>query len=339
MLTIAKQAHILAAGAFVALSLFDLAQAASVELKPGVIYDLGGKYDHSFNENVFDGVKRWSDETKHPFVEFELRNETQREQAIRTIAESGADPVIAIGFAAKDALEEIAPDFPKTRFVIIDTEAKGANIQAITANYAEGSFLVGVVGAMASKSGKIGFVGGMDIPLIRSFSCGYHQGAHFARPDIAMLENMAGTTPEAWNDPAKGGELAKSQFDRGADVVFAAAGQTGTGVLRAASDDKKLAIGVGLNQNGLFPGSVLTSMVVHYDEVVYLMLKSAADGSWRPGHKVMGIKDGAVGWARDANNAALITPEIAAKAAAAKEAILSGAQSVVDYTAANSCPL
>lgn len=312
---------------------------AADAIKPGVVYDLGSKYDHSFNESIFEGLQHWSADAKRPFVEIELTNETQREQAIRTMAENGKDPVIAVGFAAKDAVESVAADFPKSRFVLIDAQANGANIQSVTANYAEGSFLVGMIGALASKTGTIGFVGGMDIPLIRSFSCGYHQGAHFARPAVTMLQSMTGTTPDAWNDPAKGGELARSQYDRGADVVFAAAGQTGTGVLREANDDKKLAIGVGLNQNGLFPGSVLTSMVVHYDRMVYLTLQSAQNNTWKPGHIVMGLKDGAVGWALDGNNAALVSTDMKKRVEAAASAIIEGRLNVVGYTTGNICPL
>ncbi|GLS22249.1 BMP family ABC transporter substrate-binding protein [Labrys miyagiensis] len=320
-----------------ALALMLLGTTAS-RADPAVIYDLGSKYDHSFNEAVFNGAKSWVAKNGGSFAEFEISNETQREQAIRSEAEAGHNPVIVVGFAFEDALSTVSEEFPDSHFVILDDELDKPNVQSVVFKAEEGSFLVGALAAMASKSNVISFVGGMDIPLIRSYSCGYKQGANFINPKIQVIENMTGTTPEAWNDPTKGGELARSQFDRGADVVYAAAGGTGVGVLQAAADAKKLAIGVDSNQNGLHPGSVLTSMVNRLDVATYDAFDDAKNGSWKPGVKVMGLADKGVDWALDDDNAKLVTPEMKAKVEAARDQIISGKITVTDYVKTNSCP-
>jgi basic membrane protein A len=173
----------------------------------------------------------------------------------------------------------VAKEFPKLNFVIVDMVVGLPNVQSVVFKEQEGSFLVGAMAAMASKTGKVGFVGGMDIPLIRRFQCGYEQGAKFANAKAEVFANMTGTTGAAWNDPTRGGELAKAQFAKGADVVFAAAGGTGTGVYQAAKDSGKLAIGVDSNQNHLQPGTMLTSMLKRVDVAVYNVSKSFAPAS------------------------------------------------------------
>ena len=192
------------------------------------------------------------------------------------------------------------------------------NVQSMVFKEQEGSFLVGLLAAQASKTGKVGFVGGMDIPLIRKFACGYVQGVKYAKKDAEVFQNMTGTTGAAWNDPVKGGELAKSQIDRGADVIYHAAGGTGIGVLRATADAGKLGIGVDSNQNGLHPGKVLTSMLKRVDVATYTAFDQAKKGTLKPGVSVLGLKEDGVGWALDDNNKALITAEM--KAAADKAA-------------------
>ena len=197
----------------------------------------------------------------------------------------------------------------------------------------EGSFLVGMAAAMASKTGKVGFVGGMDIPLIRNFQVGYEQGVRHVNPAAQVLVNYTGTTPAAWNDPARGGELAIGQFGQGADVVYAAAGATGLGVLQAAADKQKLSIGVDSNQNHLHPGSVLTSMLKRVDVAVYNAFKTAKDGTWKPGAQSLGLKEDGVGYAVDENNRKLITAEMETKLEEAKAAIVAGTLPVKDYQA------
>ncbi|MCE2914661.1 MAG: BMP family lipoprotein [Rubrivivax sp.] len=300
--------------------------------QPAVIYDMGGKFDKSFNQAGFDGAERWKKESGKTYMEFEIANATQREQAKRRMAERGANPIVAIGFAQGSSLEKVAKDFPNTRFAIIDSVIALPNVQSIVFKEHEGSFLVGMMAAMASKTGKVGFVGGMDIPLIRKFQCGYEQGAKFVNPKVETSANMTGTTGAAWNDPARGGELAKAQFARGVDVIFAAAGGTGLGVYQAAKDNGRLAIGVDSNQNHLHPGTMLTSMVKRVDVAVYNAFKGVV-----PGTTALGLKEGGVDVALDANNEKLVTAEMRRRVDAAKADIISGKIKVIDYMTNSKC--
>lgn len=313
-----------------AFGLMGLVSAAHAD--PAVIYDMGGKFDKSFNQAASQGAERWKKETGKNFLEFEIANEAQREQAFRRMAERGANPIVGVGFSQATALDKVAKAFPKVSFVVIDSVVKQPNVQSILFKEQEGSFLVGVMAATASKTGKLGFVGGMDIPLIRKFECGYEQGVKFANPKAEVVVNMTGTTPQAWGDPTRGGELAKSQFAKGVDVVFAAAGGTGVGVYQAARDAGKLAIGVDSNQNHLQPGTMLTSMVKRMDVAVYNAFNKTT-----PGLTELGLKEDGVGIALDADNAKLVTPAMKAKVDQAKADIIAGKIKVADYMATNSC--
>lgn len=310
----------------------------SAQAEPAVVYDMGGKFDKSFNQAAFDGAEKFKRETGVTYREFEPTNDAQREQAMRRLAKRGADPIVAIGFSQASAVKTVAQEFPKTRFAIIDMVVDLPNVQSVVFKEHEGSFLVGALAAMASKSAKVGFIGGMDIPLIRRFACGYAQGAKHVKADATVLQNMTGTTPAAWNDPAKGAELAKSQFDRGADVVFAAAGGTGVGVYQAAEDNGKLAIGVDSNQNHLHPGTMLTSMVKRVDVAVYNAFKQVQDGKWENGVKVLGLAQGGVGWALDEHNQPLVDQALRDKVEALRNEIVAGGIKVHDYMSDNSCP-
>ena len=309
-----------------------LAASLSAHAEPAVVYDMGGKFDKSFNEAAYRGVERWKKETGKPYLEFEIANETQREQALRRMAERGASPIIGIGFAQASAMEKIAKEFPKLQFALIDMVVQQPNVQSVVFKEQEGSFLVGVMAATASKTGKVGFVGGMDIPLIRKFQCGYEQGAKYANPKAEVFANMTGTTGAAWADPARGGELAKAQFGKGADVVFAAAGASGLGVLQKAAEKNKLGIGVDSNQNHLYPGKVLTSMMKRVDVAVF----QAATG-FKPGVTVLGLKEGGIDYAMDEYNAKLISADVKKKVDAAKADIVAGKIKVADYMADNAC--
>ena len=309
-----------------------LAASFAAAAEPAIVYDMGGKFDKSFNEAAYVGMENWKKETGKQYLEFEIANESQREQAIRRMAEKGASPIIGVGFSQASAIEKVAKEFPKLNFVIVDMVVGLPNVQSVVFKEQEGSFLVGAMAAMASKTGKVGFVGGMDIPLIRRFECGYEQGAKFANPKADVFANMTGTTGAAWNDPTRGGELAKAQFAKGADVVFAAAGGTGVGVYQAAKDGGKLAIGVDSNQNHLQPGTMLTSMLKRVDVAVYNVSKSFA-----PGVTVLGLKEGGVDYAMDANNAKLVTADMKKRVDAAKADIISGKIKVTDYMADNAC--
>jgi basic membrane protein A and related proteins len=248
------------------------------------------------------------------------------------MAERGADPIVGIGFSQGTSLEKVAKDFPKLKFAIIDSVVTLPNVQSIVFKEHEGSFLVGMMAALASKTGKVGFVGGMDIPLIRKFACGYEQGAKYANPKAQVTSNMTGTTPAAWNDPARGAELAKAQFAGGVDVVFAAAGGTGIGVYQSAKDAGKLAIGVDSNQNHIQPGTMLTSMVKRVDVAVYNAFKGV-----KPGVTALGLAEGGVDYAMDEHNAKLVSADMKKKVDAAKADIISGKIKVIDYMTASAC--
>lgn len=304
---------------------------------PAVIFDLGGKFDKSFNEAAFNGAKRWADEFNGKFLEIELQSEAQREQALRRFAESGANPVITTGFAMSAPLAEVAPDYPDTTFVTIDGYVDAPNVLTIGFTEHEGSYLVGVLAGMATKSNTVGFIGGMDVPLIRKFACGYAQGVKAANPEAKVIANMTGTTPSAWNDPVKGSELTKAQISQGADVIYAAAGGTGVGVLQTAADENILSIGVDSNQNYLHPGKVLTSMLKRVDVAVYESMKAGDD---LEGGKVeiLGLAENGVGYAMDEYNAELISKEMELAAEKAKADIIAGDIVVHDYTSDDSCP-
>ena len=311
--------------------------ATAADISPAVVFDMGGKFDKSFNQGVYDGVERFKEETGIEYREFEVTNETQREQALRRMAQRGANPIVGVGFAQAGPMETVATEFPDTQFTLIDGVVDLPNVQSVVFKEQEGSFLVGMLAAMASESDMVGFVGGMDIPLIRRFACGYEQGAKHADASVDVIQNMTGTTPAAWNDPGRGSELAKGQFDRGVDVIYAAAGGTGVGVYQAAKDAGNLAIGVDSNQNYLQPGTMLTSMLKRVDVAAYNAFKQAQDGTWEPGMQVLGLAEDGVGWALDENNESLITADMQTAVEAATTGIVSGEIVVHDYMSDNSC--
>ena len=315
------------------------AAAYAEAIKPAVIYDLGGKFDKSFNEGVFNGATKFAKDSGVAFRDLEIQNDAQREQILRKFAKDGFSPILMPGFAWATALAKVADEFPKTKFAIIDMVVDKPNVQSIVFKAEEGSFLVGVIAAKTSKTGKVGFVGGMDIPLISAFECGYAQGVKYVSDKNTVIPNMTGTTPAAWNDPVKGGELAKAQISQGADIVFAAAGATGQGVLKAAADAGKFGIGVDSDQDNLFPGKVLTSMLKRVDVATYESFKAAKDGTWKPGIQVFGLKNDGVGYASDEWNKTILTDDAKKAADAAKADIVSGKISVHDFMSDNKCPV
>jgi len=298
--------------------------AAADDAPPGIVYAQGAKFDKSFNEAAYTGVERFKAETGIAYHEVEITNDSQRVQALSTLIRRGAPVVVAVGFDQRAAVETVADRFPEARLVIIDTIVDKPNVQSVVYREQEGAFLVGVLGAMASKSGTIGYLGGMDIPIIRRIGKGYAQGARWAVPGIAIIDNVTGTTPAAFVDPARGAEHARSQFDRGVDVIFAAAGMTGFGALQAANDAGKLAIGMDSNQNPLFPGTVLTSLLKRVDNAVYDAFVAARAGTWQPRVKSLGIAERGVDYAMDDNNKTLVTSAMRDKAEAARAEIIAG---------------
>lgn len=310
--------------------------ATGVLADPAVIYDLGGKFDRSFNESAFNGAERWAEETGGEFREIELQNDAQREQAMRRLAEGGSNPIVMAGFAQASVLEVVAPDYPDTNFVIIDGVVDAPNVQSVIFSEHEGSYLVGMLAGMASETGTVSFVGGMDIPLISRFACGYAQGAVAANPDATVIANMTGTTPSAWNDPVRGGELTRGQIGQGSDVVFAAAGGTGVGVLQTATDEGILSIGVDANQNYLHPGAVLTSMIKRVDVAVYNAFSAE---TFESGIVVLGLAEEGVGYALDEFNADLVSEDMIAAVNAARDQIIAGEIAVHNFTEDGTCPV
>ncbi len=309
--------------------------ASSASADPAIVYSSGGKFDKSFNEGAWNGAEAWARETGGAYAEFQIENAAQSEQALRAFARKGYAPIVAIGFNHASALAKVAPEFPDAQFAIVDAVVDAPNVQSIVYREQEGGYVVGVIAALKSKSGILGFVGGMDIPLIRRFACGYAQGAKAAVPATRVLVGMTGDTPAAWSDPVRGGEIAVSQIQEGADVVMQAAGGTGIGVLQAAADNGALGIGTDSNQNGLHPGKVLTTMLKRVDVAVRRVF---SEGGWAPGVRSLGVAEGGIGWALDENNRDLISPEIEAAAEEAMAGIASGAIRVHDSSTEGACP-
>ncbi len=316
-----------------------LSEIQKIKIKPVILHHLGGSNsDQSFGQAVYLGAKKFKEDFGVTFRDFEPQNDAQLEQAVQRFVREGYSPIIAAGFTYETIINKIAPTAPNTKFVIIDAVVKRPNVQSIIFKEHEGSFLVVVLAAQASKSGTIGFIGGMDTPFIRKFSCGYLQGARYINKDIRVFENMVGSTPSAWNDPVKGAELARSQMDRGADIIYHAAGASGVGILRAISDAKKLGIGVDSNQNWMFPGFVLTSMLKRVDRATYNTLLAASNDSWQGGIVELGVKENGLGWALDEHNQPLITPLMKETIDQAQSQILDGNLKVHNFLNTNSCP-
>ncbi len=301
-----------------------------------LVYDGGGKFDKSFNEAAYTGAERFREEGG-AYQDLEISGDAMREQAVRQFAARGNNPIVLPGFSWETALRAVAPEFPETKFTIIDTVVDLPNVQSVVFKEHEGSYLVGILAAMKSESGKIGVVPAFNFDLLEAFACGYAQGAKSVNPDIEVLETYVGTGFDAFNDPVKATEVAKSQLDQGVDVIFQVAGGAGAGVLQAAADAGKYGIGVDSNQNHLHPGSVLTSMLKRVDVATYNALKGVEDGTWEPGTIVLGLAEEGVGAAFDENNADLITDEMQSAVDQATADIISGAVTVHDYRTDQNC--
>ena len=314
-----------------------IAAISQAQIKPSVIYDMGGKFDRSFNQASYTGAEAFKKETGISYTDFEITNEGQREQVMLRFAQRGYSPIVVAGFQQAPIVEKVAKQFPNTHFVMIDSVVDLPNVRSVIFKEQEGSFLVGALAAIKSEHKAVGFVGGMDIPLIRKFGCGYEQGAKYINKDITVLANMTGTTPSAWNDPTKGGELAKAQFDKGVDVIYAAAGGTGVGVYQAAVDEGKLAIGVDSNQNYLHPGKMLTSMVKRVDLVTKTAFEDEMNGKFTAGLQVVGLNEGGVDWALDEYNRDLLTDADIKRVNDIRDAIIAGDIKVHNWEDTQSC--
>ena len=313
----------------------DVPASMGASVRVGIVFDAGGKDDKSFNTACWEGAERAKEEFGIELRDVEPDNPSVIEPAIHGYAERGFDLVIGIGVGAAPYINDVAREFPNQRFAVVDDAGKVVdqpNAVSLTFDEHEGSYLVGVIAAAKSETGIIGFIGGMDIPLIRKFELGYELGAKSVNPDIKVLQNYAGVTLAAWSDRTRGRELAMSQYDRGADVIFAAAGVTGLGVFDAAEETGKFVIGVDANQNYIKPGHVLTSMLKRSDLAVYETIKTVVDGTFSGGRRVMGLENDGVGYAVDDFNRHLLTPAIIETVEAARRKILSGEIVVPDYT-------
>jgi basic membrane protein A len=315
------------------LAAFACRAASAADFSPAIIYDFGGKFDRSFNQSAAAGVEQFKKETGLAVREFEIQNASQREQIMRQFAHRGATIIVAVGFTQASAVETVAKEFPAVKFAIIDGAVDLPNVESINFREQESSFLCGMAAAMASKTGKVGFVGGMDIPLIRKFALGYRAGVAYVDPKDEVIENMTGTTPAAWTNPSAGSELAKGQFGRGADVVFHAAGATGVGVMQACADAGLLSIGCDSNQDYLHPGSVLTSAVKRVDVAVDTVFTDARNGTWKAGPKVLGLAEHGVDYSLDEYNRKLVTPGMERRLDQAKADIIAGKIVVPEYKA------
>jgi len=306
--------------------------------KPAIVYSTGGKFDKSFNEGAWNGAKQWAAETGGTFAEFEIETPAQSEQALRAFARRGRSPIVAIGFTHANALAKVAPEFPDSEFVLVDMVVDAPNVRSVVYREHEGGYVVGVIAALTTETGVLGFVGGMDIPLIRKFACGYLQGAKAVDPDLEVLVGMTGDTPAAWSDPVRGGEIARGQIDQGADIVMQAAGGTGLGVLQATADAGALGIGTDSNQNWIHPGKVLTTMLKRVDVAVYNAFSAGEEG-FEPGIASLGVAEGGIGWALDEHNRDLIDAEVEASANEAMKFIASGEIDVHDSSMEGPCPV
>ena len=312
--------------------LLSFAPVQAKDFKPAIVFDEGGRDDKSFNEAAAEGAEKFKADTGIDYLSAEAKSSTDHEATLRSVATQGASIVVAVGVAYSPAVTVVAKEFPDTEFTVIDGDATGPNIQSVTMREQEGSYLVGMLAAMASKSGKIGFIGGINMPLIRKFAAGYKLGAWRINPRIEVLEDHVGVDTRAWRDPEHAAEIAAKQLHDGADVIYAAAGASGMGVYKEANKAGKLAIGVDTNQNGAFPGTMLTSMVKRVDVVVEKSFAAAKDGSWSPGASNLGLANGAVGYALDDNNRALITPQMQQRVDRVALDIIAGRIQVSDYT-------
>jgi basic membrane protein A len=304
---------------------------ARAEFKVGLVLDRGGKDDKSFNTSAYEGAMRAKSKLEVLVKYVEATDDNAFEPLLRAFAQRDFDLIIGIGFSQKEAIAKVAAQYPKAHFAIIDAQVDAANVRSLLFEEHEGAFLIGAIAAMTSKTGKIGFVGGMDIPLIRRFELGYEAGARQVNPQISVTANYVGITSEAWNNPPKGKELAVAQYDGGADVVFAAAGASGLGVFDAAEEKKKFVVGVDANQNWVKPGWVLTSMLKRVDEAVFSSIEEAKDGKFAGGIKHFGLANRGVDYAFDQYNAKVLTEPVRKRADELKAAIIAGKIVVPDY--------
>ncbi len=309
------------------------ADSGSYRAKVGIVFDIGGKDDRSFNAAANVGMLRAKRDLPILLRDVEPGDPTSLEPALRAFSQYGYNLITGVGFAQGPIVAQVAADYPRLHFVLIDSKSDLPNVASLLFKEHEGSFLVGMIAASKSQTGILGFVGGMDIPLIHKFATGYEEGARYVNPNIRVLRNYVGITDAAWNNPGKGRELANAQYDQGADVIFQAAGNSGLGVFDAAEAYHKFAIGVDSNQNWIKPGFILTSMLKRIENAVYSIVRDEVEGRFQGGVHIYGLENDGVDYALDDYNRALIPPEVIARVEQAKRDIVAGKIRVTDAMA------
>jgi basic membrane protein A len=310
-----------------------VAEASDKKVRVGIVFDIGGKDDRSFNAAAYQGVLRAKRELPITLRDVEPGDPTSIEPAVRAFAQYGYTATIGVGFAQGPIIKQVAADYPQLHFILIDSVADLPNVASLLFKEHEGSFLVGMIAAYTSKTGVLGFVGGMDIPLIHKFATGYEEGARYVNPKIRVLRNYVGITDAAWNNPSKGRELANAQYEQGADIIFQAAGNSGLGVFDAAEAYDKYAIGVDVNQNWIKPGHILTSMLKRIDNAVYRTIKEEVEGKFQGGIYIYGLDNDGIGYALDEYNKSLIPQTVIDKVEEARRDIIAGKLKVTDAMA------
>lgn len=305
--------------------------SAWAAFKVGLVLDKGGKDDKSFNSAAYAGATKAEKDLGIELKFVEATDNAAIENLHRGFARKKFDLIIGIGFAQTDAVQKIASQFPDAKFAIVDGEVKAANVRSLLFEEQEGSFLMGAIAALTSKTGKVGFIGGMDIPLIRRFALGYREGVKYVNPKGTVVENYIGVTGEAWNNPAKAKELGLAQLGQKVDVIFVAAGASNSGVFDAAEEKKSYAIGVDSNQNWMKPGVVLTSMLKRVDTAVFETIKQAQGGHFVAEVAHFGLKDKGVDYAVDQFNDKVLSLAVRNKTDAIKKKIIAGQIQVTDY--------
>lgn len=324
------------------------ARREGCQIKVGIVFDIGGKNDRSFNAAAWEGVKRAQQDLNICLYDVEPGNPTSIEPAMRAFAEKNFDLIIGVGFAQGPIMQTVAANYPNIKFaivdgVIFDTDGKTPmkNVASLVFREHEGSYLVGMIAAYKSKTGVLGFLGGMDIPLIHKFETGYEEGARSVNPNIRVVDNYVGVTDGAWNNPGRGKELSLAQIEKGADVIFTAAGNSGLGAFDAVEQygkdengqARKFVIGVDSNQNMVKPGYVLTSMVKRVDNAVYDVVKEVLEGKFQGGFHSFGLEKDGVAYAMDENNKGIIPDDVILKVEEAKKKIVAGDIKVTDAMA------
>ena len=303
-------------------------------LSVGIVFDVGGLGDKSFNDGAYRGANRAARELGARVHFIEPGESSDRESGLRLLAAEGLDLVVGVGFIFTDDINAAAAEYPNVRFASVDyalkSDARGRpvppppNVAAIKFREEQGSFLVGALAALAGGSRRVGFVGGMDIPLIHKFEAGYRAGVKYVCPDCTVIAQYAGVTPEAFRNPGRGKELALSQYQAGVNVIYHASGSTGLGVFEAARQTGKLAIGVDADQYDEAPGHVLTSMLKGVDAVVFDQIKRVRDGTFRGGVYEYGLAEQGVGYVYDDRVKSLIPDSVHARVEALRRAIIAG---------------